>query len=46
MLKEDPVGKKTSLTEQGALSGTQEKKRVYGICKKGQATQRTTRINL
>ena len=39
MLKDKLVGKKTSLAEQRALAGTQGKKRVYDLWKKGQATQ-------
>ncbi|KAK4818656.1 hypothetical protein QYF61_017264 [Mycteria americana] len=39
VLKDELVGKKTSLAEQRALAGTQEKKRVYDLWKKGQATQ-------
>ncbi|KAK4812034.1 hypothetical protein QYF61_026172 [Mycteria americana] len=37
--KDKPAGKKTGLAEQRALAGTQEKRRVYDLWKKGQATQ-------
>jgi len=33
------AGKMTGLAEQGALAGTQEKRRLYHLWKKGQATQ-------
>ncbi|KAK4828709.1 LOW QUALITY PROTEIN: hypothetical protein QYF61_000547 [Mycteria americana] len=40
VLKDKPAGKKTGLAEQRALAGTQgEKRRVYDLWKKGQATQ-------
>lgn len=38
MPKDEPVGE-TGLTEQRVLSGAWEKRRVYGIWKKGQAAQ-------
>lgn len=38
LLKDEPVGKMTSLVEQRALAGTQER-RVYDLWKKGQETQ-------
>jgi len=38
-MKDKPEGKKTNLAEQRALVGTQEKRRVYVLWKKGQATQ-------
>ncbi|KAK4827203.1 hypothetical protein QYF61_015231 [Mycteria americana] len=37
--KYELVGKKTSLAEQRGLAGNQEKRRVYDLWKKGQATQ-------
>lgn len=40
MLKNVPAGKETSLSEQGALSGTQGEKGVYDLWKKGQVTQK------
>lgn len=39
MLKNEPVGKKTSLVEQRAFARTQEKKRVYQLWKKMQVNQ-------
>ena len=39
MLKHKLMGRNASLPEQRALVGTQEKRRVYKIWKKGQATQ-------
>ena len=38
MLQDQLTGKMTSLAEQGALAGTQEKRRVYHLRKKGQET--------
>jgi len=37
--KDEPPGKTISLAEQRTLSRTQEKRRVYVLWKKGQATQ-------
>ncbi|KAK4805322.1 hypothetical protein QYF61_018185 [Mycteria americana] len=39
MPKDEPAGKKSGLAEQRALAGTQEKKRVYDLWKKGRASQ-------
>lgn len=36
--KDEPVGKKTSLSEERALAGIQEKRRVYDLWNKGRAT--------
>lgn len=43
--KVDPEGKKTSLTEQRALSGTQEKKeKIMTSGRRGRPLRRTTRL--
>lgn len=43
MLKDEPVGKKTGLVEQGAVTGTQGKK-TFG--RRGRMLLRTTRMLL
>ena len=37
--QDEPVGKAIGLAEQGALAGTQKKRRAYHLWKKGKATQ-------
>jgi len=39
VLQDRPAGKTTGLAEQGDFAGAQEKRRIYHLWKKGQATQ-------
>ena len=39
MPQDEPAGKMTGLAEQGVLVGTQKKRRIFHLSKKGQVTQ-------